>query len=656
MKRALWLVFTTLLLAVGAWWVLRDDRPEARSTAESAAPRVDREQESVERPPASVAVLREALGGGEAVPQEQHEEPREDPDELDPPTPERPGPGQALLRVEAVALESGAPLAGVELRLFGADDEEEGRDWASSTQTDPARGVENDDVLTDSAGRGEFIVQADYAYELNGAGANGLSDEVDLELAPLREGEQRVVRLALPTAWNFEWHGRVIDGESERALVGVEVVACSARAERIEELVEIARARTVGDGRVVLRLPAWERWLVRCELPGFFSGGSLVQKAASSFETAQDVVLRRPAALSVSVLDPDGSPAEGIEVRVSVPPWGFIEDWHGEWARWSLLTGPDGRCAFSELPSAADVFVQLLRGERVLEWTEMAEKFQLQPGERRELEFRLPAGVALNGVVTDRERRPLGGVRLRLLTASIALERPLVAERLLGTWHSPEHMSGRQVASAITDEAGRFTIEEVAPGSWSIGPNEHEDLPSLLWPFVIRREESAPFVELVLDRGLTLEGTVLAPDGESRVRGAAVSCWGTGRLADIRLWGEYSDEEGRFRLGPLPAGTYIVQATSADDPLHAKSIEVEAVAGGPPVQVQMRWGGVLRILPTDPEGRPLQGDVNLLLLLLRSGSAYSSGWAGEEGEAFERLVPGTVRSGYMGDTCVRAHG
>jgi hypothetical protein len=160
----------------------------------------------------------------EAVPVEKHVGANEAADSPDSLTPGRPGPEQALLRVEVVALETGKPLSGARLFMSPTDDSVE-HEWISSTQPDPSRGVENDDVLTDTEGRGEFVLQTGFAYTLIGDGESGLADEGELALEPLRAGEEREVCLALRTSWDFDWHGRVEDGETGLPIVGAEVIA-----------------------------------------------------------------------------------------------------------------------------------------------------------------------------------------------------------------------------------------------------------------------------------------------------------------------------------------------------------------------------------------------------------------------------------------------
>lgn len=586
------------LLAVGAVWTLARSRGTTDEVAQPASSDASRLVPDATSPALSEPASLDPAPSRD--PQPLTEMAQSDSDdgegEVYPLTPERPGAGQALLRVEVVALETGAPLPGAELALFDVADEneeeDEDRDWDFSTQPDPSRGVEGDDVITDGHGRGEFVVRAGVAYELDGSGPHGLADNVEQELEPLREGEHREVRLALPTAWTFDWHARVIDGETERPLVGVEVVAYDAGADRIEDLVEMTRGRTVADGRVALRLPAWESVLVRCEQAGYFDGGCQVKEAAASFETAQTIVLRRPATLVVHVLDVGGGPAAGLEVSVSVPSWQVYEGWYLRGPSWSQSTDDEGRCEFPDLPSAADVFIQIRRGDRVLEGTSPSETFQLLPGERRSVEWRLPDGVTLSGRVRGSDGQPVSDLALHLRPSPLSFDNPVGARYHLGRWLARDNFisSDPTAASSTTDAQGAFSIDSVPSGSWLIGPRA-EEFPDVVQPLVIRPGQPA-FVDLVLDRNVFIRGIVLDPEGRP-VRGASVHCRGTGFLA----WASRcaTEADGSFDAEPLLAGRYLLRADRCDEPWLAASEEVEVDSGTEAVVLRMRWGGLVRV-------------------------------------------------------------
>jgi len=603
--------FGLLLLAALplALWLYTTRAPLQRDRISEPAPAgAERGLPARPGPPQATA---EPSGARESAPAEPEitaapPEPGEAPD---PPTPERPGPGQALLRVLAVARETGAPLGGLALGLRPADEEEEEREWDFSTQADPARGVEGDDVLTRPDGRAEFVVRAGYDYELYGGGWSGVAGEARLTPLALTEGEQREVRLAFPTAWLREWHGRVVEFESGRPRDGIGVVVLDAGADTLAEMAELARGTTRGDGRIALRVPEWRRLIVRLEAEGYVaSGARLKDEEASSPESAQELALRRTATLAVHVLDSDGAPAAGIEVRVRVPVWGLIEGLiRLDDQVWRAVTAADGRCELPAVPSAADLFVTLARGERTLEWTSMEESFRLEPDERRELEVRLEAGIELGVRVRDGASRPLAEASFALFETSLSFAHPFWRETMLDRWIADSHLSGEKLANGTTDAEGRFVIAHVRPGSYWLAPID-EDLPEAFWYFAIPTGAARHALELTLDRGLLVQGRVIGPDGKG-VGDASLWC----RTPDgRRSLGEESRADGSFALGPLVAGTYLLGARGGSDPFLAPSAAIEAQAGGPPVTLAMGWGGRIRLAPVDEAGRALgQGTVRL---------------------------------------------
>src|SRR5262245_85766 len=545
---------------------------------------------SEETAPASPTLAREA------VPVEKRLVADEAEDSPDPPTPERPGPGQALLRVEVVALETGTPLSGARLCMSSTDDLVE-HEWLSSTQPDPSRGVENDDVITDAEGRCTFVLQTDFAYTLYGDGEDGLADGGAFELEPFHEGEVREVRFALPTAWDLEWEGRVIDGETKRPIAGAEVEVLAQDSEKcLDELHVLARGRTGPDGRVLLRLPAWERFCARARAPGYSWNGPAPECGDSLF------ALRRPAALEAAVIGVDGEPAAGIEVRVHVRPDQLIPfvpfAMSCQDVEWRATTDATGSCRFEELPAGShrdgdevwdpvDLAIDLGRNDHVLL---RPEKVNLEPRERRRVEWRLTSGCRVTGVVRDHQGQIMPNVPLSL----IRIDGPLWIRGLrkgdLTTaedWEQGEECRAR-LRSA---DDGTFEIDDVGAGSWAIGPPEdEEDLPAAQVVFEIEPRQSAEEVDLELARGKWIRGVALDPDGKP-ARDIHVSCAGIEeRLAHFER-DDWTRRDGSFALGPLLSDDYRVVAGGSEDPLHGISTTVDARAGDQHIRVQLRWAG-----------------------------------------------------------------
>src|SRR5688572_18486653 len=121
MNARLLALLVAVLCVLGATWFVREELrhalPEAKS--ETAPARVagrDRTEEKVAAPASLDGTERSAVAPEEAKSRGGDEE-----EESDPPTPEHPGPGQALLHVEVVALETGRPLVGAHLAMSPTD-------------------------------------------------------------------------------------------------------------------------------------------------------------------------------------------------------------------------------------------------------------------------------------------------------------------------------------------------------------------------------------------------------------------------------------------------------------------------------------------------------------------------------------------------------
>src|SRR5262249_1809076 len=154
---------------------------------------------------------------------------------------------------------------------------------------------------------------------------------------------------------------------------------------------------------------------------------------------------------------------------------------------------------------------------------------------------------------------PLAGVSLVLHR----LPRPLWLNRRT-EGDLVTNVDGEPFAHLHSDSDGRFALDDLTPGSWSIGPEEKtDDRPAAQGVFEIAPGETAKEVEVVLDRGLSIRGVALDPDGHP-LRDVAVSCTGksSGR-AQFRCDSD-SARDGSFTLGPLLRSDYEVEAYASE--------------------------------------------------------------------------------------------
>lgn len=605
---ARWMAVAVLVAgALGAWLLwpgARDVRGPAAMGGVCTVP-------TLEVAPAELPVAREAVP---AVPESADEEEYEE----DPPAPERPGPAQAMLRVRAVALESGAALEGIELELLALDEEDEEHEWRSSTQTDPARGLENDVLVTRADGTAEFLVEAEFGYRLRGQGENGLADEVVLELGSFAAGEERTVTLALPTRWTRRWEGRVVDAASEVPLVGAEVrIVVRDGAGEFALDVPLAQGTSGADGRAQLLLPAWETATALYRLPGYAPGSLWIGQGAREAEEPEPLPLHRLAQLTLVVQEHDGRPAAGVELRTHLA--GIVAELQP--GRWAQETDASGLATFLELPSGCGLRVSLSRGGHPLGRAEaLGETIVLAPGEHRRIEVRLPGAGRIAGRLLDPRGAPLAGVPVQTTLLGRGFETSSVFAYLQETLHGADALIGpasAREADATTDPEGRFALS-VPIGTYHVGAAPGGDVPAL-GKLVVVREDETSAVELVLARGLWIRGRLLDPRGEP-ASGARISCVG---VNEALLWSRAetsSAEDGSFELGPLLPGRYTVSSFPGGEAHDAPFESVEVEAGTEGLELALILGGTLAVTVENA-----LEDERVDLWLVREGTRLGTG-------------------------------
>ena len=256
--------------------------------------------------------------------------------------------GQALLRIEVVALESGAPIRDVSFLVPGAS------------------------ATSDENGRAELVVPAGRPLAVRAYVWSGKAESKALTVEALREREERALRVPLRTAFDRDCFVRVLDGETGQPVPGAFVQAFmivhvrsgppmrsalfdatlqAFLGERtIEALPHVASEPTDEDGRVTLRLPGWGVCIVRARTPGTFWSAFAPAGRRSSSSEPFVVELLRSATLDVLVLE-GGLPAPGVELRLHVDRRDLVrqEDFHGPALDLVATTAADGRALFEHL-------------------------------------------------------------------------------------------------------------------------------------------------------------------------------------------------------------------------------------------------------------------------------------------------------------------
>jgi protocatechuate 3,4-dioxygenase beta subunit len=222
-----------------------------------------------------------------------------------------------------------------------------------------------------------------------------------------------------------------------------------------------------------------------------------------------------------------------------------------------------------------------------------------------EVEIVLGAGAKLTGRLTNEEDEPVRGkVFLRSLDGGPV--GGLLARRL----------------SAESDDEGRFALDAVPSGEHALQAESQGYGAKTIEIAVSARSKEEDLGEIVLERGLAIEGRVVGADGipvpEARVVAFKTS-GGMMSFAATEQIESTSDAEGRFMVAGLGEGVYDVFATA---PGFGRAEPTPAEAGARNVTLTLKPAGSIRGAVVDPEGRAVTS------YRAMARSPESRGWGG----------------------------
>ncbi len=251
----------------------------------------------------------------------------------------------------------------------------------------------------------------------------------------------------------------------------------------------------------------------------------------------------------------------------------------GDDADWSVIVDDDGRFELRDLPP--DVPLELVRLSDDPFPRRLHDRLLvLAAGSVTELTFDWEASSAVFGTVVDEGGRTVAGIRVD------CVRRP--------EWH---------LVTTTTDASGVFRFGELRPGEYLIrlGPNEGDRISRDRTVRLPRGETRA--ADLVAVPAAYISGRVLGEDGRPlRSEGVWPSYVHVLALNEHGPTSGPCDEDGRFRLGPLVPGRYMLSCGGTTNSLRAppESVEIDAPSSG----VEIRWvpAGDVRVRVTDEAG------------------------------------------------------
>jgi hypothetical protein len=371
------------------------------------------------------------------------------------------------------------------------------------------------------------------------------------------------------------------------------------------EPVEGARVRVRSGGRTYQEKPtgpdgtylvegvAAGRYRVSARADGLLDGSypDAVNLAPGERRAGVDIALGAGGSIAGHVLEADGdAPIEGARVTlVRGGPFGGV----------TVRTGPDGAFAIEGAASGANTIRVI--DDRYLPAAPLrvtvAPGDGGAPGRADGVVVRLRGGAVVEGSVLTSEGVP-ADAQVSLQDQRGRRLRNMRAAR--GAFEFPG-LPARRYQVVATGGAGAAT------SSFDLANGE-------------RRR-----VDLVLEGGLAIEGTVTDPEGKP-VAGVRVTATAQGfSLARAAT----SDTRGAFRIGGLMDGAYLVSVAPSD--LYEAPPPEPANAGGPALAFTLRAGGVIEGRVRLPDGSPAGG---ASIGLYTPEGARSGGAEADPGGAF----------------------
>ncbi len=207
---------------------------------------------------------------------------------------------------------------------------------------------------------------------------------------------------------------------------------------------------------------------------------------------------------------------------------------------------------------------------------------------------------------------------------------------------------------SYNEPAGEFRVDGLTGDTYSLKIEATGHVASRVEKVTVTPGQTADVGDVVLERGVTLHGSVTERDGGRPIGGASVSLeepglFNVGAFMNFDRASEITGPDGKFMLSGLAPGRHTVKVEH--ESFSPGKSEVEIAAGIPPAPlvVELGHGGAIEGTYRDPDGKPVNGGMVIAMLgFTPSPNAVTS--ADEVGHfRIENLTPGSYRVMAMGN-------
>ena len=243
----------------------------------------------------------------------------------------------------------------------------------------------------------------------------------------------------------------------------------------------------------------------------------------------------------------------------------------------TVATDAEGRFLFENV----DVFERyVLRVEDEAHCSQLIPCLQLEAGESRRVDVQLHKGLALTGLVLDREGKPVQGVEVRSYDqATRAMDPTADIER-----------------SAMTDDNGKFQFENLKPGMKRIVAFKTGYAQAFKHPIQLFDEEDAKPINLVMDKGAFIAGKVIDADDELPISEVMVTVRRIRNGRDRSGFESYppivTDDDGNFTFDGLRPGAYKVGFLAPQGKGYARVAEQRTASTGRDTDMVVKLKGM----------------------------------------------------------------